>query len=141
MRKTSQCDGRRSRQRPYNEQRLNAQLAEVSVTTPMSSGTPQLPPAPEADPALVRSTEKRPSTGPLKQKPTKPLKNPQLSFSALSKSAQDQLIYVATQDLPPDFNYQTHSKYQIQIKTDTPHITQKLRAHLFDLAEDGDTNT
>ena len=54
-------------------------------------------------------------------------------FYSLTPAAQDSLTTQATQRLPSTFNYRTYSTHQIQLKTNTPHLTQLLRSHLFDL--------
>ena len=100
---------------------LAAAVTDTALTTPPVAETAPAPPS---------------ETQPPPHQPTpKPTKTPKTAtpFYTLPKSAQDKLVRIATQDLPSDFNYKTHSKYQIQLKTDTPHITQILRAHLFDL--------
>ena len=47
-------------------------------------------------------------------------------FYSLTPAAQDSLTTQATQRLPSAFNYRTYSTHQIQLKTNTPHLTQLL---------------
>ena len=122
-------------------------LEDAVIATDPIAPPPQTSPvtSTDADTVPVRSVEDRPpsrlqgtkstkttTTSKTTSKPTSKSTN-STPFYSLPPAAQENLIKQATQRLHSAFDYRTYSTHQIQLKTNTPHLTQILRSHLFDL--------
>ena len=103
----------------------------TTPTEPTSPTTNTIDPATELSATPTIKPVLKPSRLDLHRKSRKE-KSTVTPFQSLPPDEQDRLIAEATTGLGPGCDFKTYSRKIISFKTETSHITQLLRSHLFD---------
>ena len=119
----------------HAETRLSNKLRELDRDRPEESSekdhAASATPAPVATPAITPPVFSAPLLQQQRPTPATTTTAPTHQFHLLPPVQQSKIVAICKQQLPPSYNYRSHCKYIIQVKTPTPHITSIIRTHLF----------